>query len=136
MNKFDKNFHINFTPLYITVFVMILMFVANSYAEDEIVESDLKKPEENNVVIHIDRVNDNLFIFNEKYKVYAYRKVRCGIKEGDLIIPLFENGQLLRHSKLMIRRPLPEDDKQFIDFGCFVEGIEEVKPLENVILTE
>ena len=50
MNKFDKNFHINFTPLYITVFVMILMFVANSYAEDEIVESDLKKPEENNAV--------------------------------------------------------------------------------------
>jgi hypothetical protein len=106
MNKFDKNFHINFIPLYFVVLVMLVMAFANTASA----ESVIKKENFYSIIAleHISSIPDGK-PFNSRHETAA-DMIQIGIRykqkgwKFDALIGAEVNGSFVGDNPIFILR--------------------------------
>ena len=138
MNKFDKNFHINFSPMYLAVAVMIMFLVAFNLKADGnttahgIVLSDeeiaqAKKDLAPELVSMPYTVVDKATIVVGNYGIQAKLELPCDIKTGDIVVP--EKNPIANGVRLVVVKNVGLPDE--VTYTCRVYNIMSVMPIKG-----
>ena len=154
MNKHDKNFLINFSPLLMAAVVMFLMLVAiETKAEDKIIgytsdgipvlESEIPGVKDLMVVEAPQEVEapklvsipytvvDNEVIVAFGYGIRLIATYPCNVTPGDIVVPEPGLTEIGISTKFLVQRTLP--DGKTMNYLCRVVGLE---PVANIDILE